>query len=109
MTSPSAETNDPLPPELKRTLAFCKCSSHCPVGSKLYFSFSCFSGGLLNGHIPSSADAATAPEIEIIMTARRTERKFIANCRTAGVIGKRFVISADGQFFTRENSGAPYI
>src|SRR6266566_6544736 len=63
MTRPFAETKEPLPPELKRTLAFCKCSSHCGLGSKLYFSFSCLSGGALNSHIPSSAIAAAAKPI----------------------------------------------
>src|SRR6266700_8337578 len=63
MQSPVAETNEPLPPELKRTLAFCRCSSHCCVGSKLYFSFSCLSGGVLKSHIPSSAIAAVAKPV----------------------------------------------
>src|SRR5438067_6980284 len=49
--------NEPLPPELKRTLAFCRCSSHWGVGSKWYFSLSCLSGGALKSHIPSSAAA----------------------------------------------------
>src|SRR6266478_8362974 len=62
MQSPVAETKEPLPPELKRTLAFCKCSSHCGLGSKLYFPFSCLRGGALKSHIPSSAAAdATNP------------------------------------------------
>src|SRR5437764_1033031 len=47
MQSPLPETNDPLPPELNRTLAFCRCSSHCGVGSNRYFSFNCLSGGLV--------------------------------------------------------------
>ena len=37
MTKPSAETNDPLPPLLKRTLAFCRWSSQGVVASKPYF------------------------------------------------------------------------
>src|SRR5262249_10005742 len=51
------ETNERLPPELKRTLDFWRRSSHCGVGSNWYFSFSCFSGGLLNSHMPSSPNA----------------------------------------------------
>src|SRR5256885_394031 len=57
MHNPFAEMKEPLPPELKRTLAFWRCSSHCGVGSKLYFSLNCLSGGLLNNHIPSSPNA----------------------------------------------------
>src|ERR1051325_9970217 len=57
MHNPFGEINEPLPPELKRTLAFCRCSSHCGVASKLCFSLSCLSGGALNNHIPSSAEA----------------------------------------------------
>jgi hypothetical protein len=60
ITSPFAETNEPLPPELNRTLAFCRCSSHWGVGSNWYFSFSRFSGGALKSHIPSSANADAA-------------------------------------------------
>src|SRR6266480_1922637 len=68
MQSPLAETNDPLPPELTRTLAFCRCSSHCGVGSNWYFSFSCLSGGELKSHMPSSALAMRArPNTEAIM------------------------------------------
>src|SRR5436305_15294263 len=66
MARPSAETNEPLPPELKRTLDFCRCSSHCGVGSKLYFSFNCLSGGLLNSHMPSSAN--------VLMAGKRNRR-----------------------------------
>src|ERR1043166_3555061 len=60
MTSPLADTNDPLPPELKRTLDFWRCSSHCGVGSNWYFSLNCLRGGLLKSHIPSSAMTETA-------------------------------------------------
>src|SRR6266699_6977354 len=67
MTRPFDETQDPLPPELKRTLAFWRCSSHCGVGSKLYFSFSCLSGGALNSHIPSFANAAAAKPIRQVI------------------------------------------
>src|SRR5262249_47669161 len=63
MTSPFAATNEPLPPELKRTLAFCRCSHHCCVGSHSYFSLSCLSGGALKSHIPSSAAADPAQAI----------------------------------------------
>src|SRR5205809_1120849 len=55
MTRPSAETNEPDPPLLKRTEDFCTCSSHASVTSKPYFSLSCLPGGLLNSHMPSSA------------------------------------------------------
>ena len=54
MTRPSAETNEPEPPQLKRTDDFCTCSSQAAVGSKLYFSLSSLRGGLLNSHMPSS-------------------------------------------------------
>src|SRR5439155_10368994 len=78
MQSPLPETNDPLPPELNRTLAFCRCSSHCGVGSHRYFSFNCLSGGLLNSHIPSKTRTGTAGAT-IIAKARRSE--IIAECR----------------------------
>src|SRR5437868_3081641 len=57
MHRPFGETNEPLPPELNRTLAFCRCSSQSFVGSKLYFFLNCLRGGLLNSHIPSSPKA----------------------------------------------------
>ena len=57
MTRPFPDTNEPLPPELKRTLDFWRCSNHCWVGSNWYFSLSCLSGGALKSHIPSSASA----------------------------------------------------
>src|SRR5262249_27593125 len=57
MTRPSAETNDPEPPLLKRTDDFWMCSSHLAVGSKSYFSLRIFVGGALNSHMPSSAFA----------------------------------------------------
>src|SRR5205809_4660325 len=76
MTSPFAEMNEPLPPELKRTLAFWRCSSHCGVGSKLYFSFSCLSGGALNSHIPSSAAAAAAKAMRQPMVIETSFPKF---------------------------------
>src|SRR6266536_6136227 len=63
MTRPFDETKEPLPPELKRTLAFWRWSSHFGVGSKLYFSFSCLSGGALKSHIPSSAIATVAKPV----------------------------------------------
>src|SRR5712671_1870876 len=76
MTNPFAETKDPLPPELKRTLAFWRCSSHCGVGSKLYFSFSCLSGGALNSHIPSSAAAAPVKPMRQPMIIEASFSKF---------------------------------
>src|SRR6266571_6649161 len=77
MTSPFAETKEPLPPELNRTLAFCRCSSHCGVGSKLYFSFSCLSGGALKRHIPSSAIAAVAKPIRHVIMIALSFREFV--------------------------------
>ena len=74
MTSPLGETNEPLPPELNRTLAFRRCSSHCWVGSNWYLSFSCLSGGLSNNHMPSSAFAN-----EIAIKTKQKTRSFI--CR----------------------------
>ena len=68
MARPFADTNEPLPPELNRTLAFCRCSSHCCVGSNSYFSLSCLSGDALKSHIPSSA-AADAMQPNTLTTA----------------------------------------
>ena len=53
-TSPLDDTNEPEPPELKRTLDRCKCSYQAWSGSKPYFSFRIFLGGLLKSHMPSS-------------------------------------------------------
>src|SRR5205814_10635419 len=64
--------NEPLPPELKRTLAFWRWSSHCGVGSKVYFSFSCLSGGALKSHIPSSAIAHATKQVVHAMTNARS-------------------------------------
>src|SRR5215470_17908451 len=55
MSKPSGETKEPEPPSFKRTEARRRWSSQSCVGSKLYFSFHCLSGGLSNVHIPSSA------------------------------------------------------
>src|SRR6266581_183686 len=76
MTSPFAEMNEPLPPELKRTLAFWRCSSHCGVGSKLYFSLTGLSGGALKSHIPSSATAAAAKPVRQPMVIETSFPKF---------------------------------
>src|ERR1051326_3807054 len=54
MTRPSGETNEPEPPLLKRTDDFMTWSYQALSFSKLYFSLSCLTGGLLNSHIPSS-------------------------------------------------------
>src|SRR5207237_8149883 len=77
MTRPLEEMKEPLPPELKRTLDFCRCSSHCGVGSKLYFSFSCLSGGTLKSHIPSSAIAAAAKPIRQVIMIALSFREFV--------------------------------
>src|SRR6266566_9437100 len=77
MTSPFAETKDPLPPELKRTLAFWRWSSHCGVGSKLYFSLSCLSGGALKSHIPSSAIAVVAKPIRQVIVIALSVCEFV--------------------------------
>src|SRR6266700_6981520 len=76
MTRPFDETKEPLPPELKRTLAFWRWSSHCGVGSKLYFSLSCLSGGALKSHIPSSATAVPAKLIRQPMIIEASFPKF---------------------------------
>src|SRR5437879_7522483 len=91
MTSPFAETNEPLPPELKRTLAFCRWSSHCSVGSNWYFSLSCFSGGALKSHIPSSATAdATKP----IVHATANERSFCDVEKAVSITEHKTIASA---------------
>src|SRR5688572_25115308 len=55
MTRPSAETNEPDPPLLKRTDDFMRCSSHGSLRSKPYFVLSCSRGGAEYSHMPSSA------------------------------------------------------
>ena len=82
ITSPLGETIEPEPPLEMRTHDFCKCSSHAALGSKLYFSLSCFSGGLLKGHMPSSATAETerpsvATRPNVIVDARNCMRGFM--------------------------------
>ena len=47
MTSPSAETNEPEPPLLKRTEDCCRCSSHASVGSKPYLLLEQFRGRIV--------------------------------------------------------------
>src|SRR5947207_12694106 len=78
MTRPVPDINEPLPPELKRTLDFCRCSSHALVGLKLYFSFSCLVGGALNSHIPSSARANIA---------KPTMHRIVSKLSFRGIIG----------------------
>src|SRR6516164_4218606 len=81
ITSPVGDTSDPEPPVEMRTHDFCRCSSHAAVGSKPYFSFSCFAGGRLKSHMPSSADARPRPARQAVTTrqvrnegAKRVER-----------------------------------
>src|SRR5262245_5764771 len=77
MTSPSAETNDPEPPLLNRTLECCTCSSQAFVGLKLYFSCSSFVGGLLNSHIPSSAERRSGAMKHATVTAIKNKRQIL--------------------------------
>src|SRR5262245_36873736 len=77
MTSPSAETNDPEPPLLNRTLECCTCSSQAFVGLKLYFSWSSFVGGLLNSHIPSSAERRSGAMKHATVTAIKNKRQIL--------------------------------
>src|SRR5207302_1343007 len=60
MTRPSADTNDPDPPLLKRIEERWRWSSHSSDGSKSYRSLRIFRGGLLKSHMPSSARAGEA-------------------------------------------------
>ena len=46
---PSGETKEPEPPSMKRTEARRTWSSHSFVGSKPYFSLSCFDGRVVVG------------------------------------------------------------
>src|SRR5438552_3297230 len=78
MTRPSAETNEPEPPLLKRTDDFWTCSSHASVTSKPYFSLSCLRGGWLNSHMPSSA-------LEICMVLERSSPPSAAALRGVDV------------------------
>src|SRR5262249_3028766 len=57
--SPSAETKPPEPPLLKRTEAFCACSSQVSVRSKPYFSLRSCRGGVFSSQLPSSARTGT--------------------------------------------------
>src|SRR4051794_7468885 len=74
MTRPSAEMNEPEPPELKRTDAFCKCSYQASGLSKPYFCLSCLRGGLLNSHMPSSAGAGLVGIIRGTTARERSQR-----------------------------------
>src|SRR5262249_60436527 len=77
ITRPSAETNEPEPPLLKRTDDFWTCSSHLSVASKLYFSLRYFLGAWLNSHMPSSANAggvtssaaASSPQVRLVIAS----------------------------------------
>src|SRR4051794_26997147 len=76
MTSPSAETNEPEPPLLKRTADDRKCSTQPTGGSKPCACFRCFRGRLLKTHIPSSAWAVRpAPRNAVAANGRTPERE----------------------------------
>src|SRR4051794_38590388 len=95
--------NEPDPPELNRTLAFCRCSSHCGVGSKLYFCFSCAAGGLLNNHIPSSAKAVVRQN----GTSRpRRRRNRIPEPRSSATGAKQFCAAPTAVSAERETGYA---
>src|SRR5262249_28043182 len=57
MIRPLGDTNEPDPPLLKRMDDFCTCSSQAADGSKLCLSCNSLRGGLVNSHMPSSAEA----------------------------------------------------
>src|SRR5262245_7952719 len=75
MTRPSAETKEPEPPLLKRTEAFCTCSSQPLGNSKPYLALRILRGGLLKSHMPSSAIVALASMVHV-RAVRETIRKF---------------------------------
>src|SRR5262245_27185227 len=74
MTSPSAETKLPDPPELNRTDAFWTCSSHFFVTLKSYFFWRYSVGGALNSHIPSSPFAVAVWRVMVRRAAARAAR-----------------------------------
>src|SRR5437899_1640725 len=78
---PSAETNEPEPPSLRRTEASRTLSSHSLVGVKPYFSCSSFTGGLSKVHMPSSAAARAGRAKSASRAARRRERAFMGVLR----------------------------
>ena len=62
-TSPVLETNEPEPPELKRTDESIKCSSQPSSGAKPWALSSRWRGMSLKSHIPSSAETPVGPAV----------------------------------------------
>src|SRR4051812_45861893 len=88
MTRPSAETNEPDPPLLKRTDDFCKCSYHSGGASNWYLSLRSFLGGLLKSQSPSSAGSGLVCVMMIASTSPKGRiRDFIG--RPHGEKGSR--------------------
>src|SRR3954470_19145390 len=110
MTSPSAETNDPDPPELNRTDDFWTWSSQPGGGVKSYRSFRCFSGGLLNSHMPSSAGAMGFMTRSAAATPPGKRYRVIGRCpwvaeRTSGVALARTSADSNGRPFLSYEPG----
>src|SRR6516162_4284871 len=107
MTRPSAETNDPEPPLLKRTDDFWMCSSHLAVGWKSYFSLRILVGGALNSHMPSSAFALVFASVMMViaMMAERRSWVFMKNPRKSpwrvGSLSDRRVTKFSGRSRSR--------
>src|SRR5437764_281319 len=85
MTSPSADTNDPDPPELKRTDDFCTWSYHACGSSNLYFFFRCSLGAALKSQSPSSAAVYLAC-VMVITSARMGIQRYRCICSPPGVV-----------------------
>src|SRR5262245_41257549 len=104
MTRPSAEMNDPEPPLLNRTLECCTCSSQSFAGLKLYFSRSSFVGGLLNSHIPSSAERGSGAMKHATVTAIKNRRQILFMGLHLLEIGLKFLCIFVAQPFRRRSS-----
>src|ERR1700722_17317728 len=85
MTSPSAETNEPEPPLLKRTDDFCTCSSHLSVGSNLYFSCRYLRGGLLNSNMPSPPKPPEPAASQRVLQCRAASKTLTCKTPWGGV------------------------
>src|SRR5262249_10941464 len=97
MISPSGETKEPEPPLLKRMDDFWTCSSQGAEGSKPCFSWRSFRGGVVNSHMPSSAEAFGSSMATRPSAASRVARKvddigtvLLIERRPRTLPGKRF-------------------
>src|SRR6266436_7302626 len=104
-TSPSADTKEPVPPLLKRTVASCTFLSHASVTSKPYFFLISALGTLLKVHMPSSARTRLKPDAANKAMRRALESLFNFMVKfPRGYISQQVVYVRQSQ---QKNEGEP--